>query len=396
MTDTLQANSKAAILVVDDERTVCESVEKVLSRFGHRVTQETSVPAAVARLDAGARFDLVVVDLMMPRVGGAELVKVLRERWPDVAILVITGFASITSAVESARLGAVGYLPKPFTPDELAKAVDAAIAAKSGEVLRFQQLPPAGPIDVDVPFDAREVARATSAEYANRLTRSDLPLVETKPPVPAPDYCALGQRSCKRFVKKGMCKQPECPIVASERKKAAQAQGVAALVSDPIDVDMPFSASELAAVTSDAYVGALGRSDLPITGYWSAASEAAPRVLVVDDEPVVLNSVRKTLVRRGYVVDESFTGREALARFSGDPYQLVLLDLRLPDINGLDLLAKIKREHPNVPVVIVTGYASIESAVEAIQRGASDYLPKPFTPEELYVVAERALEESAA
>lgn len=72
-------------------------------------------------------------------------------------------------------------------------------------------------------------------------------------------------------------------------------------------------------------------------------------------------------------------------------YQLVLLDMRMPDSNGLDVLPTIKKYRPLLPVVMVTGYASIDTAVEAIQRGAHDYLPKPFTPKELYTVANRAI-----
>jgi DNA-binding NtrC family response regulator len=72
-------------------------------------------------------------------------------------------------------------------------------------------------------------------------------------------------------------------------------------------------------------------------------------------------------------------------------YDLVLLDMRMPDANGLELLPAIKKHRPALPVVMVTGYASIDTAVEAIQRGASDYVSKPYTPEELYGAASRAI-----
>jgi DNA-binding NtrC family response regulator len=72
-------------------------------------------------------------------------------------------------------------------------------------------------------------------------------------------------------------------------------------------------------------------------------------------------------------------------------YDLVLLDMRMPDQSGLELLPTIKKHRPKLPVVMVTGYASIDTAVEAIQRGASDYVAKPFTPEELVGAANKAL-----
>jgi CheY-like chemotaxis protein len=251
-------------------------------------------------------------------------------------------------------------------------------------------------IDVDMPFNPEEVARATSERYVEHLTRSDMTVVESKPPEAAAEYCELGRRNCKRFKAKGVCKQPECPIVASERKKVARATVASPLVLDPIDVDMPFSASELAAATSPTYVAALGRSDLPNLGRWQTARGSGRRVLVVDDEVVVVNSIRKSLLRRGHTVDEAFNGKEALARILSQHYDLVLLDMRMPDLNGLELLPKIKSHRPNLPVVIVTGYASIDTAVEAVRRGASDYLGKPFSPEELYDVTGRVLKAAAA
>jgi len=197
----------ARILVVDDEPTVCRSLEKILTRKGYEVSQATCVSGALDSLESGQKFDLIIADLMMPQVSGIELLKIVRERWPDTPVLIITGYASIASAVEATRSGAVGYIPKPFTPDELEKAVDYVMSLGSAETTAQGDLPSSGPIDVDLPFDGREVALATSPRYVERLTRSDLPLVEHKaPPAVAQEYCSLGKRACKRFVTKGMCK----------------------------------------------------------------------------------------------------------------------------------------------------------------------------------------------
>ena len=118
----------------------------------------------------------------------------------------------------------------------------------------------------------------------------------------------------------------------------------------------------------------------PSPARWNAEKAAGRKVLVVDDEVVAANSVRRTLTRRGFRVDEAFSGREALNRILNEMYDLVLLDMKMPDTNGLELLPTIKKHRPKLPVVMVTGYASIDTAVEAIQRGATDYVAKPFTP----------------
>ncbi len=384
------------VLVVDDEPQVCQSVEKILKRKGYRIEQALCVSSALEMIEKEERLDLIIADLMMPQAGGMELLKTTKDRWPNIPVLIITGYASIASAVEATRLGAAGYIPKPFTPEELEDAVHTVVVKGPWTAPESQEGKSGKEIDVDIPFDLEEVARATSEEYMQHLSRSDMPLVREAPKPAVSEFCALGKRNCKRYRTKGICKQAECPLVVAERKRAARAAAAAAVVNDPIDVDLPFSMKEVAAATSRGYVAALGRDGMPNPGYWPSKQHPSKRVLVVDDEVVVVNSVRKTLNRRGFIVDEAFSGTVALARILSQKYDLVLLDMRMPDLNGLDLLPKIKKHRPDLPVVMVTGYASIDTAVEAIRRGASEYLPKPFSPDELYQTTDRILKRTAA
>jgi len=377
------------VLVVDDERIVCSGVEKILARRGHTVEQALSVADAVKAIERDPAFDMILADLMMPQAGGLDLISAVRNRWPGIPVIIMTGYASIGSAIESTRAGAAGYLPKPFTPEELESTIERVTivmtprpAVKAAAKASPKVLPKADEIiDVDMPFGADEVAAATSPEYVKHLTRSDVSLM---------DFCELGERACKRFKTKGACVQPECPLVVAERRKKAPA-AIAARNNDFIDVDMPFSFAEVAASTSEAYADALGRSDMPVAGRWNVEKAAGRKVLVVDDEVVAANSVRRTLTRRGFRVDEAFSGREALNRILNEMYDLVLLDMKMPDTNGLELLPTIKKHRPALPVVMVTGYASIDTAVEAIQRGATDYVAKPFTPDELFNAASKAI-----
>jgi len=116
-------NAGLKVLVVDDEAILCQSVEKILKRRGHSVHAVTSVADALKTLDAGSTFDLVIADLMMPQAGGMELLSAVQGSWPELPVLIITGFSSIQTAIETTKLGAAGYLPKPFTPEELENAV---------------------------------------------------------------------------------------------------------------------------------------------------------------------------------------------------------------------------------------------------------------------------------
>jgi len=225
MADLAEMPRKSNVLVVDDEPRVCQSVQKILNRRGYEVTQSLCVSAALEFLESGQEFDLVIADLMMPQVGGMELLKIMRDRWPSTPVLIITGYASITSAVDATKRGAVGYLPKPFTPDELERAVMEALCDPSEAAdAPATEASTADPIDVDMPFDRKEVAQATSAAFVDHLTRSDVPLIDARTRT-VPDFCAKGDRSCKRVVKQGVCKQPECPLTVAERKKKAVAAG---------------------------------------------------------------------------------------------------------------------------------------------------------------------------
>ena len=117
------------------------------------------------------------------------------------------------------------------------------------------------------------------------------------------------------------------------------------------------------------------------------------RVLVVDDEQSVCIACSRVLEAEGYRVDHALSGRQGVEKVATGDYDLVLLDLKIPDLSGMDALAEIRGLRPEVTVVIITGYATIQTSIEAIKKGAFDYLPKPFTPEELSLVVSRAVED---
>jgi two-component system response regulator HydG len=108
-----------------------------------------------------------------------------------------------------------------------------------------------------------------------------------------------------------------------------------------------------------------------------------PSILVVDDEFAVQESLKVWLRKSGYISDGSSSGEEALSKLEEIPFDIVLLDIKMPGMDGIETLHRIKENFPNVLVVMMTAYACIESAVEAMKRGASDYLLKPLDPDML-------------
>jgi len=114
------------------------------------------------------------------------------------------------------------------------------------------------------------------------------------------------------------------------------------------------------------------------------------RVLVVDDETNLRAVLKGLLVREGYAVDEAADGAQGLARARATNYAAVITDLRMPGVDGMQLLATLHDEQPDLPVILLTAHGQISSAVDAMRRGAFDFLTKPFDAAELATVLEKA------
>ncbi|MBP1655041.1 MAG: Two-component, sigma54 specific, transcriptional regulator, Fis family [Bacteroidetes bacterium] len=118
---------------------------------------------------------------------------------------------------------------------------------------------------------------------------------------------------------------------------------------------------------------------------------AAPTILVVDDEIHICRAVEKILAKIGIRVRSALNGEEALALLAAEPFDAVLTDLKMSRLGGMEVLRRAKELHPGIPVIVMTGFASVSSAVEVMKLGAVDYLPKPFTPDEIRAVVRQAL-----
>ncbi|MEO0206881.1 MAG: response regulator [candidate division WOR-3 bacterium] len=116
-----------------------------------------------------------------------------------------------------------------------------------------------------------------------------------------------------------------------------------------------------------------------------------PKILVIDDEPTICDACSQILTDKDYSVEIANNGSDGLKKFENSNPDVVFIDLKMPGVSGLDVLKAIVEKKTNSVPIVITGYASIETAVESMKNGAFDFLPKPFTAEELVVITERAI-----
>lgn len=118
------------------------------------------------------------------------------------------------------------------------------------------------------------------------------------------------------------------------------------------------------------------------------------KILIVDDDAELRAKLSEILKEAGYLTDEAASGKEALKRADSNEFDIALLDLMMPGMNGIDTLSEIRKISPKTKVIMITAFATIENAVDAIKKGAYDYISKPFKIEELLFTVRRALEET--
>ncbi|MGD8257128.1 MAG: sigma-54 dependent transcriptional regulator [Desulfobacterales bacterium] len=118
-----------------------------------------------------------------------------------------------------------------------------------------------------------------------------------------------------------------------------------------------------------------------------------PRIIVVDDELNICKSCNKILTKMNCDVSYALNGYDALKMIDDEAFDVIITDLKMSSLGGMEVLRRVKDAHPDTPVIVMTGYASVSSAVEVMKMGAIDYLPKPFTPEELRAIVRQAVTE---
>lgn len=267
------------VLIMEDETSVAEGLQMILEEEGYEVDLAFTGRSAMDTLRKKG-VDLLVADLRLPDMDGMEVVREVKEKRPSTKVIVITGYPSVSSAVDAMKLGVSDYLPKPFWGDDFKAAVENVFKEGTASTLKQEA-------------DRPEIKRAR--------------------------WDAEGEDF------------------------------------DSID-------------------------------------PKRPRILIMEDEPSLAEGLKMVLSEQGYRVSVADTGIRALGSLAGKDYDLMVADLRLPDMDGMEVLRLIRETKPETEVIVMTGYASVVSAVESMKLGALDYLPKPFTEDEFKAVVEKAFE----
>ncbi len=124
----------------------------------------------------------------------------------------------------------------------------------------------------------------------------------------------------------------------------------------------------------------------------SDIERAKGKIIVIDDEPIVLKSCHRILTRLGYQVEATSSPQEGLRKIIEGSFNLAIVDVKMPELDGMEVLDVIRSSMPETDVIMITGYSTVKTAVEAMKRGAADYVPKPFNPDELALAVQRVLE----
>ncbi|MBW2671402.1 MAG: response regulator [Deltaproteobacteria bacterium] len=121
-----------------------------------------------------------------------------------------------------------------------------------------------------------------------------------------------------------------------------------------------------------------------------------PKILVIDDEKVIREGCHEVLTQEGYEAILAENGELGLKMIEEAHFDVILLDLMMPGLSGFDVLLNVKALHPDTSIIVITGYATIENSIEAMKNGAFDFIPKPFSPDQLRVVVSKAIEHTGA
>ncbi|HFB67470.1 MAG TPA: response regulator [Calditrichae bacterium] len=336
------------ILVVDDDYASRILLNKVLEQDGYRVTTASDGSEALELLRRET-YDVVISDLIMEHVGGLELLKQIKEGGIEVAVILLTGHASIETAIEAVRLGASDYLMKPVNTEELKVRLRKTIERVELE-RRLKEA-------------ERQLTYQATIATANHEINQPLTVIISAIEMIRMELRRLGVDNKKIDTYLDLMTKSSQRIAAILRKLRE--------ITSPRIQELHLGMRMLELDASDAVPEGKHRNE--------------QFILVIEDEENLRKIIRSVLESEQYNVISAETAREGIDLFRVDRniIDLVILDVNLPDADGLMVLEEILKIDPRQKVVLTSGF-DVEQAVQrGLQMGARGFLRKPFNAQEL-------------
>lgn len=326
------------ILAVDDDLASRLLLQKSLKNDSYLVTVCESGEKALQLIRKG-EYDLVITDLIMEGIGGLDLLGEIKKIAPDLSLILLTGHASIETAIEAVRLGASDYLLKPINVDELGFRVKKAL-----EQIELQR---------KLKDAQRNLTYSATIATANHEINQPLTVI-----ISAIDMIRM---EIEKMHLKNDRLDNYLELLTKSSLRIANLLRKLREITSPKMQEIPYGVTMI-----DIDVGDLGVKDR--------------YVLVIEDEENLRQIIHEVLDSASYKVILAETAKEAIDLFRGDKdlIEAVILDFNLPDSDGLSVLRDLQKIDPNVKILLTSGFDVEDSITEALKLGALDFVRKPF------------------
>jgi DNA-binding NtrC family response regulator len=352
-------SKKLRILIADDEEGLRLSMAGILELEGHEVVTAENGHDAVEKVKQG-NFDIAFLDIKMPGINGVETFKEIKRVKPETVVIMMTAYAMNELIKEAISEGAYACISKPFDMDKIIDTVK-DVSAKPFVLV----------IDDDPQLCELlyERFKDNGFKVVTRYSGMEgIELVQRKiPDVVFLDVVMDGMDGIATLQKLKELLGENCPktVIMSSQDLGREFQkakelGAVECIRKPLDFSR---IKEMICQMTD--------------------KDKGQRICIVDDDQRLCNTMKEVLSINGYNVDVAYSGQEIIDKIKNEAFKILILDIRLPDINGLDVYEKVKAIDPEVGVVFISGYASDENMSEIIRKNNYIYLHKPFEPDDL-------------
>ncbi|MFW6134768.1 MAG: response regulator [Elusimicrobiota bacterium] len=360
-------DNQPKILIVDDDESIRNTMAGILKKEGYQVDLKENGQSAIEAAKEES-YDIALLDIKMPGINGVETFKKIKDISPETIVMMMTAYAVDDLMNEAVQQGAKAVLNKPLDMRRVLGMIE-KMGKKNLVLIVDDEMGIRESLALNLETEGYKVVGVSGGDKAVEIAKrrpADIILLDVL--MPGMD----GVETLKKIKEK--YKEGEEPTVVmmsgydvDEKVEEAYTLGVKKFFKKPVNIEE--LKKELAKLLKEKGVKGRGKE--------------SPSVLIVDDETLTRDMLNSVLSEAGYEVKTASDGEEALKEMTGDNYNVILLDVKLPDTNGFDLCEKIKKMEPDVGVVMMTAYERDEKIKETANKGGYNIVFKPFDMDKL-------------